>query len=79
MSLIINKQVTYLPKDKGIDSFEKNFYNRVERAILEHISEDTKEVLWNKINREELLAGIYAQRLVIYDLNDWSPKGQYVL
>lgn len=72
VSLIVNKQVTNLPKDKGMDLFKKNYHNRVERAILEHISDDIKEVLWNKVSREDLLSSIYSQKMMIYDLNDWS-------
>lgn len=79
VSLIVNKQVTYLPKDKGMDLFEKNYHNRVERAILEHISDDIKEVLWNKVSREDLLSSIYSQKMTIYDLNDWSRRVSYPL
>lgn len=79
VSLIVNKQVTYLPKDKGMDLFEKNYHNRVERAILEHISDDIKEVLWNKVSRGDLLSSIYSQKIMIYDLNDWSRRDSYPL
>lgn len=74
VSLIINRQVIFMQKDKGMDVFEKNFHDRVERGILERISEDIKKVLWIKISREELLSSIYSQKLLIYDLNDWSRR-----
>ena len=69
----------HIPKDKGMDLFEKNYHNRVERAILEHISDDIKEVLWNKVSREDLLSSIYSQKMTIYDLNDWSRRVSYPL
>ncbi len=79
VSLIVNKPVTYLSKDKGMDLFEKNYHNKVERAILEHISDDIKEALWSKVSREELISSIYSQKMMIYDLNDWSRRVNYSL
>ena len=73
-SLVINKQTVYLSKDNGIEIFEKNFHNKVERMILEHASDDIKDILWKKISREDLISNLYAQKLSIYDLNDWSRK-----
>jgi|GEM_PF-3140191 len=77
VSLIVNKQVAYITKEKGMDSFEKSYHNRIERAILEHISDDIKELLWNKVSREELMSCLYSQKMVIYDLNDWSRRNNY--
>ena len=76
VSLIINKQISYLPKDKGFAQFEKNYHSRVERPIFQRVSDDVKDVLWSKIDRDDLLSGIYSQKAVIYDLNDWSRKEQ---
>ena len=74
VSLIVNKQVVHLPKDKGIDMFEKSYHNRVERLHLERIADDIKEILWSKISRDDLLTALYSQKLMIYDLNDWSRR-----
>lgn len=75
VSLIVNKQVSSLPKDRGMDMFEKSYHSRVEKQILERISDDIKERLWSRINREDLLTTIYSHKLKIYDLNAWSRKG----
>ncbi len=74
ISLIVNKQAAYLSRDKGIEMFEKSFHNRIERPVLERISDDIKEMLWKKISRENILSMIYSQKLIIYDLNDWSRR-----
>jgi len=75
VSLIVNKQIEYLPKDKGFEMFEKSYHNRVERQVFERISDDIKETLWKKISREDLLSTLYSQKSVIYDLNDWVRRG----
>lgn len=47
------------------------FKNRIEHEILDRVSEDIKEVFWEKIDRNELIALLKNQKIVVYDLKDW--------
>lgn len=71
VSLVVNKQNTYISRDISLDSFEKHFQNRIEHEILDRVSEDIKEVFWEKIDRNELIALLKNQKIVVYDLKDW--------
>lgn len=71
VSLVVNKQNTYISRDINQDSFEKQFQNRVEHDILSRMSEDIKETLWKRIDRNELIALLKNQKVIIYDLKDW--------
>ena len=74
VSLVVNKQNAYIPRDRGLDSFETYFQNRVEHGILERVPDDIRDVLWKKIDRNELIALLMNQKIVIYDLNDWLRR-----
>ena len=74
ITMMVNRQNNIIARDKGRDFFEKSFHNRVEREILERISEDIKNILWKKVNRNEMLDLLYGQRGVIFDLNDWARR-----
>jgi hypothetical protein len=74
VSLMVNRQNISIARDKGRDYFEKSFHNRVEREIVERVSEQIKDILWNKVNRDEMIDLLYGQRGVIFDLNDWSIR-----
>lgn len=74
VSLIVNRQAANLSKEKGVDTFERMFYTRVEKPMLDRISADVTEILWSKINREELVSAIYLQNLKVFDLKDWSRR-----
>ncbi len=71
VSLVVNKQNTYISRDINQDSFEKQFQNRIEHDILSRMSEDIKEALWKRIDRNELIALLKNQKVIIYDLRDW--------
>ncbi len=71
VSLVVNKQNTYISRDISLDYFEKYFQNRIEHEILDRVSEDIKEVFWEKIDRNELIALLKNQKIVVYDLKDW--------
>ncbi len=74
ITMMVNRQNYSIARDKGRGFFEKSFHNRVEREILERVSEDIKDVLWKKVNRDEMLDLLYGQRGVIFDLDDWSRR-----
>ena len=74
ISLVVNKQNIYLPRDRGQDYFEKFYQSRAEREILERYSENFKEALWSKIDRNEMMTILYNHKIVIYDLNDWIRR-----
>ena len=74
ITLMVNRQNNSIARDKGIDFYEKTFHNRVEREVLERNSEQIKDVLWEKVDRNEMLELLYGQRGVIFDLNDWSRR-----
>ena len=71
VSLVVNKQNTYISRDISSDSFEKLFQNRIEHEILDRVSEDIKDVFWEKIDRNELIALLKSKKIIIYDLKDW--------
>lgn len=71
VSLVVNKQNTYISRDTNQDSFEKQFQNRIEHDILSRISDDIKEALWKRIDRNELIALLKNQKVIVYDLKDW--------
>lgn len=71
VSLVVNKQNTYISRDINQDSFEKQFQSRIEHDLLGRVSEDIKEALWKKIDRNELVALLKNQKVIIYDLKDW--------
>lgn len=71
VSLVVNKQNTYISRGINQDSFEKQFQNRIEHDILSRVSEDIKEALWKRIDRNELIALLKNQKVIIYDLRDW--------
>ena len=74
ITMMVNRQNNSIARDKGRDFFEKSFHNRVEREITERVSEQIKDILWKKINRNEMLDLLYGQRGMIFDLNDWSRR-----
>ncbi|SHL98338.1 Histidine kinase-, DNA gyrase B-, and HSP90-like ATPase [Anaerosporobacter mobilis DSM 15930] len=76
VSMVVNKQYTYIAREKGAEYFEKIFHNRIEREILERLSEDIKEMFWSKIDREELINMLMSNKISFYDLNDWSRRGR---
>ncbi len=71
VSLVVTKQNIYIPRDVGSDSFEKHFQKRIEHEILDRVSEDIKEVFWEKIDRNELIGLLKNHKIVVYDLKDW--------
>ena len=74
ITLMVNRQNNSIARDKGIDFYEKTFHNRVEREVLERNSEQIKDVLCEKVDRNEMLELLYGQRGVIFDLKDWSRR-----
>lgn len=77
VSIIVNKQNTFIPRDRGLEYFEKLYHNRVEREVMERIPEEIKETLWNKIDREEMLSILMSNKVTIFDLNDWRRRERW--
>ena len=73
-TMMVNRQNNNIARDRGRDFFEKSFHNRIEREIVERISEQIKDVLWEKINRDEMLDLLYGQKGIIFDIDDWSRR-----
>ena len=40
--------------------------------MAEIVSEELKDIVWNKIDKDDLINTLYDNKLLIYDLNDWS-------
>lgn len=74
ISLIVNKQNTFISRERGQEFFSKSFQNRIEREVFERVSEGIKDIVWSKIDRNELINILFTQKISIYDLNDWSRR-----
>ena len=77
VSIMVNKQSTFIPRNRGLETFEKMYHNRVEREVMERIPEEIKEILWNKIDREEMLSILMSNKVTIFDLNDWKRQERW--
>lgn len=40
--------------------------------MAEIVSEEVKDIVWNKIDKDDLINILDDNKLLIYDLNDWS-------
>ena len=76
ITMMVNRQNNGIARDKGRDFFEKSFHNRIEREVVERGSEQIRDVLWEKINRNEMLDLLYSQKGVLFDLDDWTRRGR---
>ena len=72
VSLLINRQISGFKREKGFENFKKNCSNAIERIMAEIVSEEVKDIVWNKIDKDDLINILYDNKLLIYDLNDWS-------
>lgn len=72
VSLLINRQISGFKREKGFENFKKNCSNAIERIMAEIVSEELKDIVWNKIDKDDLINTLYDNKLLIYDLNDWS-------